>query len=161
MPFGVLNAPLVYNLSGLAIQIAPVVFFMSNRFRKVAPSIWVRAALCGVYLLIPSGELQISNNDAQFHLAVLAALVLIAPPSPRWWGRAFDVATVAFCALTGGCVFVLVVAANAGRLFSAASSSSGSLRSSILSPSRPASPQPWARVPSTWRRISSSSVRIG
>ena len=111
MPFGVLNAPLVYNLSGLAIQIAPVVFFMSNRFRKVAPSIWVRAALCGVYLLIPSGELQISNNDAQFHLAVLAALVLIAPPSPRWWGRAFDVATVAFCALTGGCVFVLVVAA--------------------------------------------------
>jgi hypothetical protein len=110
-PLGVLNAPLVYNLCGLAIQIAPVVFFMSNRFSKVVPSVWFRAALCAVYLLIPSGELQVSNNDAQFHLVVLAALVLIAPPPSRWWWRAFDVATVALCALTGGFVYVLVVAA--------------------------------------------------
>lgn len=106
-PFGIANAPLIYNLFGLAFQIAPILFFMSSRCRPLLPSLWWRGALCAVYLLMPSTELNVDIASAQFHLVILATLVLIAPPSPRWWWRAFDVATVALCALTGAFVFVL------------------------------------------------------
>ena len=107
-PFGVANAPLIYNLFGLAFQVAPVLFFLSGRFRPVLPSLWVRGALGAVYLLMPSTEINVTVGAAQFHLVLLATLVLIAPPSPRWGWRAFDAATVALCALTGGFVYILL-----------------------------------------------------
>ncbi len=78
-PFGVASAPLIYNIFGLLFQVAPVAFFLSDRFRPVLRSIWWRAALCVVYLLIPSAELQVTAGNSQWHLAVLASLVLIAP----------------------------------------------------------------------------------
>jgi len=106
-PFGIANAPLIYNLFGLGFQVAPILFFMSGRCRPLLPSLWYRGVLSAVYLLMPSTEVNVNIASAQWHLVILATLVLLAPPSPRWWWRAFDVATVALCALTGACVFVL------------------------------------------------------
>ena len=110
-PFGVASAPLIYNIFGLLFQIAPVAFFLSDRFRPVLPSIWWRAALCAVYLLIPSAELQVTAGNSQWHLAVLASLVLIAPTPGRLGWRVFDIGTLLLCALTGGFAYVLLPAA--------------------------------------------------
>lgn len=107
-PFGPGPAPLIYNLLGLGFQVAPILLFLSRRFEVVLPAIWVRLALSAVYLVMPSAELNVTIASAQFHLAILAVLVLIAPPPEnRWWG-AFDLVTVALCALTGAFVYVLL-----------------------------------------------------
>lgn len=107
-PFGPGQAPLIYNILGLLFQIAPVLFFMSSRFDALVPSRWVRVALGAVYLLMPSNELHVDTASAQFHLAVLSVLVVVASPPARWYWYAFDAATVALCALTGAFVYVLL-----------------------------------------------------
>ncbi len=107
-PFGIASAPLVYNICGLLFQIAPVLFVMSPRFRAVLPSLWWRGAICAVYLLMPSTELNVDVASAQFHLAILATLVIIAPPPSGWAWKAFDIGTVALCALTGAFVYILL-----------------------------------------------------
>ena len=107
-PFGVSPAPLIFNVIGLLIQIAPVVVFMSRRFEPVVPSFGVRAVVSAIYLLMPSTELNVTITNAQFHLALLALLVVLAPPSRNWLWRAFDITTVALTGITGPFVYVLV-----------------------------------------------------
>jgi hypothetical protein len=107
-PFGVGNAPLVYNVLGLLVQIAPVLFFLSPRFRPLVPSVWVRIALSAVYLLMPTTELNVTLTNAPFHLAVLATLVIIAPGARGWGWRGFDVAVIGLTAVTGPFVYVLL-----------------------------------------------------
>jgi hypothetical protein len=108
VPFGVGNAPLLYNVLGLLVQIAPVIFFLSPRFRALVPSLWVRIALSAVYLLMPTTELNVTLTNAPFHLAVLATLVILAPEARGWGWRAFDVAVIALTAVTGPFVYVLL-----------------------------------------------------
>src|SRR5579864_20053 len=107
-PFGPGPAPLIDNICGLLFQIAPVLFLLSRRFDAVVPSRWVRLALGAVYLLLPSNELHVTIASAQFHLAVLAMLVVVAAPPRSWYWYAFDAATIALCVLTGGFVYVLL-----------------------------------------------------
>jgi hypothetical protein len=108
VPLGVGNAPVAYNVMGLLVQIAPVLFFVSGRFRPLVPSLWVRIALSAVYLLIPTTELNVTITNAPFHLAVLATLVILAPEARGWGWRAFDVAVIALTAVTGPFVYVLL-----------------------------------------------------
>ncbi|HYA00419.1 MAG TPA: hypothetical protein VEK76_08725 [Candidatus Binatia bacterium] len=107
-PFGAASAPRIYNIFGLIFQILPVAFFLSPRFRSVLPSLWARTALCAVYLLMPSTELNVDVASAQFHLVILATLVLVAPPPTGWGWRLFDAATMTLTALTGAFVYVLL-----------------------------------------------------
>lgn len=101
-------APLLYNTFGLAFQITPVVLFMSDRFRPVLPSLWLRGAISAVYLLMPSTELNVTITESQYFLAILATLVVLAPVPRGWWGRAFDVFVVALCAMTGPFIFFVL-----------------------------------------------------
>jgi hypothetical protein len=107
-PFGVSNQPLIFNLCGLLIQVAPAVFFLSPRFDAVVPSMLVRIALCAVYLLLPFPELNVDITSAPFHLAILATLVIVAPEAKRWYWRAFDVTTIVLCGLSGPFVYILL-----------------------------------------------------
>jgi hypothetical protein len=106
-PFGIAPAPLLYNVLGLLFQIAPVLFLLSARFQSVIPSLRMRLLLGAIYLLMPSTEVNVTIASAQFHLVVLATMVLVASPPNRWYWHAFDVASVALCALTGAFVYVL------------------------------------------------------
>jgi hypothetical protein len=107
-PFGIINQPLIFNLCGLLIQVAPVVFFLGSRFDAVVPSMRVRIALSAVYLILPFSELNVDITSAPFHLAILATLVIVAPESRRWYWRGFDVATVLLCGLSGPFVYILL-----------------------------------------------------
>lgn len=111
LDLGFIHAALLFNLIGIALQAAPAAFFMSRRFELAVPRRWVRAVLGLVYLGIPSYELEVTITNAQWHLAILAVLVLIAHPSRRVGWRAFDISVLVLCGLTGPfCVLLLPVA---------------------------------------------------
>ncbi len=107
-PFGLRNAPLVYNVVGLLVQVAPVAYLLSSRFDTVVPSFKARLALCAVYLLMPSTELNVDITTAQFHLLVLAFLVIVAAEPKRWYWKTFDVAVVVLCGLSGPFAYILL-----------------------------------------------------
>jgi hypothetical protein len=107
-PFGIRNAPLVYNIVGLVVQVAPVAFLLSSRFDTVVPSFRARIAVCAVYVLMPSTELNVDITTAQFHLVILAFLVIVAAEPRRWYGKAFDVAVVLLCGLSGPFAYILL-----------------------------------------------------
>lgn len=107
-PFGITNQPLVFNICGLLVQVAPVFYFLSPRFESVVPSFWMRVVLGAVYLLLPAAELDVDITSAPFHLAILATLVVIAPPPNRWYWKAFDITTVLLCGFSGPFVYILL-----------------------------------------------------
>jgi hypothetical protein len=106
-PFGIARAPMIYNIGGLLLQVAPVTYFLTRRFETVVPSFWARVAVSAVYLLMPAPELNVDITSAQFHLAILATLVLIAAEPKRWYWIAFDLLAVALCGLSGPFVYIL------------------------------------------------------
>ena len=107
-PLGLRWAPLTFNLVAIAVQVAPALFLLTSRLDDAAP-LPGRAALAAVYLLIPSFEVNANLTNAQWHLAVLATLVVVARvPRGRPW-RAFDIAAVVLSALTGPFGFLLIL----------------------------------------------------
>lgn len=106
-PFGVANQPLVYNLCGLLVQLAPVLYFLSSRFETVVPKFWLRMALSLIYLLMPDDELNVTITLAPVHLVILATLVVLASQPNRWYWKVFDVSTVLLCGLSGPFVYIL------------------------------------------------------
>ena len=107
-PFGIAGQPLVYNVCGLAVQIAPVIFFLSTRFDAVVPSFTARVALSAAYLLLPVEELNVNITGAPYHLIILATLVLVAADPRRWYWKAFDLGAVLLCGLSGPFVYLLL-----------------------------------------------------
>jgi hypothetical protein len=107
-PFGIRSAPLVYNIIGLLLQVAPVAYLLSSRFDPVIPSFTARVVAGAAYILMPSTELNVDITTAQFHLLVLALLVIVAAEPKRWYWSAFDVAVVLLCGLSGPFAYILL-----------------------------------------------------
>ncbi len=112
--------PLVLNLIGLLIQAAPAAFIMSDRWDPLLPSRLTRAALALVYVALPNtGEIDVNITNAQWHLAVLACLVLLAPAVPGRGWRTFDFLVTILAGLSGPFAILLapgaVVLATARR----------------------------------------------
>ncbi len=96
----------------LVVQVAPAVFVASRRMARAVPDRRVRILLAAVYLVVPnSSEVNVKLTNAQWHLAILALLVLLAVPASRVTGRALDVAVIVLSGLTGPFVLSLVVIA--------------------------------------------------
>lgn len=107
-PFGIHAAPLVYNIIGLLLQVAPVAYLLSSRFDPVVPSFNARLVISAVYILMPSTELNVDITTAQFHLLVLAFLVIVAAEPKRWPWKVIDVAIVLLCGLSGPFAYILL-----------------------------------------------------
>jgi hypothetical protein len=101
-------APLVMNLCGLLVQILPVLLLLSNRLSGWG-SLGLRAALAFTYLALPnSRELNVSIEEAQWHLALAACLLLLSPkPASRAW-KIFDAVVLVLCGLTGPFAILLL-----------------------------------------------------
>jgi hypothetical protein len=95
------HAALLFNLVGISTQAAPAAFFMSRRFEHVVPRLELRGLIGLVYVLIPSYELNATITNAQWHLAILAILVLIAAPATRRGWHLFDISVLTLSGLTG------------------------------------------------------------
>ena len=96
-----LLAPLVMNLAGLIIQILPVPLLLSSRLSEWG-SRSLRVTLALTYLAMPnSSEMNVTNEEGQWHLALVACLLLLSSaPSDRAW-KFLDTVVFILCGLTG------------------------------------------------------------
>jgi hypothetical protein len=82
-------APLVMNLCAIAIQILPASIFLSSRFSNIA--LPKRLAIAFVYFALPNTyEVNANTTTIQWHLGLLAALLLLAPSTQSWKWHVFD-----------------------------------------------------------------------
>ena len=100
-------APLVMNLCAIVVQILPVNLFLSSRFSSIP----LKMRLLGsfMYLAIPnSAEVHANITNVQWHLALVACLVLLArPASGRGW-RIFDGAVLVMISVSSPLGILLV-----------------------------------------------------
>lgn len=87
--FPFVRAPLILNLCAILVQILPVTIFVSSRF-SVIP-LWKRFVMSFVYLGLPNTYGTNANvTNLQWHLGLIACLVLLAEPArDRMW-KVFD-----------------------------------------------------------------------
>jgi hypothetical protein len=102
-------APAVFRGAALIVDVLPAVFFVSQRCRNLVPSLPVRAGLSLLSLALPDTfETNGNMANAQWHLALLAFLILVALPARSWIGQAFDVMALVITGLSGPFSILLV-----------------------------------------------------
>ncbi|HEX2349795.1 MAG TPA: hypothetical protein VHI51_15285 [Ktedonobacterales bacterium] len=106
--FPVAWGPAIFNVCGILMQVAPVAFLLTRRFDHLLPNWYARGAIALLYLAIPNSyELDASVTYLQWHLALLAFLVVIAAPrAGRAW-KVFDGAVLLLCGMSGPYCFAL------------------------------------------------------
>lgn len=106
-------APLVFNLAAVAIQILPVMLLNGKRGRVLVPSTAARIVISLLYLAQPyTTEVHANLTNAQWHLAVSAALVLCFKDWRGKLQKMLDVSLFALFGLSGPfCILLLPVAA--------------------------------------------------
>ncbi|MCU1494642.1 MAG: hypothetical protein JWO62_2406 [Acidimicrobiaceae bacterium] len=104
--------PELFVLVAVVAQLLPAAFLASRRLEGVVASRATRLVLAAIYLVAPNArEVNANLTNAQWHLALLAVLVVLARPGSGPW-RAFDVVAVALSGLTGPfCIALLPVVA--------------------------------------------------
>lgn len=107
-PLGLVGAARAFAAVGLVVQALPAVMFASPRLRPVVRNDAARVAIGLLYVLVPNAELTGNLTNTQWHLAVLAFLVIIAARPASRLGRASDIAALLIAGLTGP--FVLLIA---------------------------------------------------
>ncbi len=105
--FPLAYGPLVFNVAALLTQALPAIFLSSGRMRELGP-LPVRILLAVLYLGVPNVATVMGNlSNAQWHLAILSFLIVVAAPPRSAWAAAFDVIALGLGALTGPFAAVL------------------------------------------------------
>jgi hypothetical protein len=95
-------APKVFAMSALFVQAAPAIFLLSPRMAPAIPSLGLRMALALLLVAIPGmDEVYVNLTNAQWHLALLAFLVLTAAPPATAPQRGFDTLVLFVSGLSG------------------------------------------------------------
>jgi hypothetical protein len=101
--------PTLFMLVALVVQVLPAVLLSSHRYAQAVPDVRVRWLLAALYLCVPnSSEVFVNLTDAQWHLALLAVLVVLALPATGGW-KVFDIAVMVLSGLSGPYVLSLIV----------------------------------------------------
>ncbi|MGI8468530.1 MAG: hypothetical protein ACR2N3_08760 [Pyrinomonadaceae bacterium] len=109
IPF--LYAPMLFNLVAITIKILFVNVLISSRCVELIPNKIVRFTIAFIYLALPNSyEVHANLTNAQWHLALLACLIILAKPGGRLAWRIFDIAVITLSVLSGPfCLFLLPV----------------------------------------------------
>ena len=112
MLFPVSWAPGIFVAVAVAVQVAPAAFLVSERCSSLIASRTLRLFLASLYVAIPNSfEVDANLTNAQWHLALLALLVVVAKPPRTAPARVADVGIVALSGLTGPfCILLFPVA---------------------------------------------------
>jgi hypothetical protein len=95
-------APKVFALAALLIQAAPAILLVSPRMAPAIPSLRARVALALLLVAIPGmSEVYVNLTNAQWHLGLLAFLILAAAPAATWPQRGFDMIVLCVSGLSG------------------------------------------------------------
>lgn len=100
------HVPLLFNSIAIFLEVLPALFFLSPRFEKITPKFYVRF-LCGLayLLLLGVSETHANLTNAQWRLAVLMFLIIIAPESKKIGWKIFDWFFLILSGLSGPFVF--------------------------------------------------------
>lgn len=107
-PLGLSPAAVAFAITGFAMQALPPLFFVTRRFRTIVADDRARIGMAILYVLVWNQELSGNLTNSQWHLAVLAFLVLLASPPRSLPARAFDVAVLLLSGLSGPYALVLL-----------------------------------------------------
>ena len=109
-PFPLSWAPAIFSVAAMAVQVAAACLLLSSRMNAVWPNRPSRMLFALIYLLLPNSfEVYANLTNAQWHLSLVAFLLLAAPARTRR-GRAADLLAIALCGLSGPfCLFLLPV----------------------------------------------------
>jgi hypothetical protein len=100
-------APLVMNVSAIVVQILPVNVFLSSRFSQVP--LLTRFVGGFIFLAIPnSHEINANITNVQWHLALLACLLLLAQTSGNRGWRVFDAIVLLFTSFSSPIGMLLI-----------------------------------------------------
>ncbi len=112
-PFPLGWAPTIFSLSAVAVQIGAATLLVSSRLDDAWPHRGSRILFAFLYLLLPNSfEVYANLTNAQWHLSLVAFLLLVAKPAATIPGRVADLAVLALSGLSGPfCLFLLPVAA--------------------------------------------------
>ena len=106
VPFAL--APLLMNLMGLLIQCVPVTLLLSARTRNWAP-LTTRAFIAALYVALPNvHEIHVVLTNSQWHLALIAPLLLFSEPPKGWAGRAVDIILLLTAGFSGPFALILL-----------------------------------------------------
>jgi hypothetical protein len=101
-------APLVMSVLAIAVYALPAGFIASGRFASVLPRRGARLLAALLYVALPGAWTTMANaTHTQWHLALLAALVVVALPPATRADRVFDVAVCALSGLSGPTAILL------------------------------------------------------
>lgn len=105
------KAPLLFNLVALITHALPAIYLVSARMRRLGPRS-VRILLGVLYVGVPNVATVHGNLcNAQWHLAILCFLIVVAAPPTSVWAAAFDVIALTLGAWTGPfALFLLPIA---------------------------------------------------
>jgi hypothetical protein len=101
--------PYLATAVALVFDVLPGAFFVSDRFREVVPSRAVRVIVGVISVIMPdSFELMGNLANVQWHLGLLAFLIIVAPEPPRTrLGDLLDFAALAVSSISGPFCFLL------------------------------------------------------
>ena len=101
--------PTIFAAVALCVQVLPALFLVSGRMAAVLPSLPVRAGLALLYAVLPNElEFYVNLTNAQWNLALLAFLVLVAAPPRGPAGRAVDTLVLVLSGLSGPFMLLLL-----------------------------------------------------
>lgn len=104
------EVPTLFVWAAIVVQALPAALLASRRFDHLLSTGWIRYAAIGIYLALPNSfEVNANLTNAQWHLALLALLCLLAEPGNHIW-RVFDIGAVVLSGLTGPFAIILVIA---------------------------------------------------
>lgn len=116
-PLPLLAVPLVFNVVALAVQVLPAAMLLSPRFDAALPSLSFRLLAVALYTGLPnSHEIDANLTNAQWHLALIVALVVLSSAPRTLWSWAFDAGALAVAGLTGPFAVLLAPLALAASL---------------------------------------------
>jgi hypothetical protein len=105
-------APSLFLAAALIIETLTATFLVSTRMSTAWPSTSGRVLFAFIYVALPNSfETYLNLTNGQWHLAILAFLVLVSRPANSRLGRAWDLAVLALSGLSGPyCMFLLPIA---------------------------------------------------
>jgi hypothetical protein len=101
--------PTAFAMMGLSMQLAVCVFLISSRLEPLWKSWRARAAFAAMYIYLPNSLETFGNlTNSQWHMALLAFLIVVSPPAvtPAW--RVFDAAILAISSLSGPFTLLMI-----------------------------------------------------